>query len=133
MVDTHQDTERALAMLDERIAQLAELETDWDSYGARSIAPEAIAAARDVLRTVIQITEPTIGERVLSVWIAPLPNGGVLLEWHGPTADLEVEVTANGALDLLLEKRAAETYTSSERTDVRVEDVASLLGGVLSA
>lgn len=73
-----------------------------DSYGAKVISPEAIATARDGCRALIQITTLAIGERVLSVWNAPLPSAGVLLEWLGATAALEVEVTANCALDLVL-------------------------------
>lgn len=132
MVQTRRDAARALAEMDERIARFAELQPDWDSYGAKSISPVAIATARDVLGTVIRSTEATLGERVLAVWIAPLPNGGVVLEWRGATADLEVEVTASGALEILLEERGREDETV-ERSDARAEEVAALLGGVLAA
>ena len=89
--------------------------------------------AQDVLRSVIRDAEPTRSQRVLSVWIAPLPSGGIGLEWRGATADLDVEIAANGALDLLLEERTDEAAETSERADVRVEDVASLLNDVLAA
>ena len=133
MVLTRRDTDRALALLDDRIARFADLEPDWDSYGAQRIAPTAIAVARDVLRSVIHETEPALSERVLSVWIAPLPSGGVVLEWRGAAAELEVEIAANGALDLLLEERADRTTETSERRDVRAEDIATLLKDVLAA
>jgi hypothetical protein len=93
------------AEMDERIARFAELVPDWDSYGAKAISPRAIAVARDVLRTVVAQTAPALGGRELAVCIAPLPNGGVVLEWHGANADLEVEVTATGASDLLVERQ----------------------------
>ena len=133
MVQTRRGAARALAEMDERIARFAELQPDWDSYGAKVIAPVAIATARDVLRTIIQAAEPALGERVLAVWIAPLPNGGVVLEWRGATADLEVEVTASGVLQILLEARAAGQDETVERSGVRAEDVAALLDGVLAA
>ena len=131
MVQTRQHTKRALAEMDERITRFAELEPDWHSYGAKAISPLAITVAREVLRSVIQQIEPTLAERVLAVWIAPLPDGGVVLEWHGTTADLEV--TASGTLELLVEERAAGRYAYAEHAHVRVEDVASLLAGMLAA
>jgi hypothetical protein len=133
MVLTRQDTDRALALLDDRIARFADLEPDWDSYGAKRISPTAIAVARQTLRSVTQGTEPALSERVLSVWIAPLPNGGVVLEWRGAAADLEVEIAADGALGLLLEERGDQAIETSERTDVGAEDVATLLKDVLAA
>lgn len=133
MVQTRQDTERALATLEERIARFADLEPDWDSYGAKPIFPEAIAKAQKVLRSLIQCAEPQLEERMLSVWIAPLPNGGVLLEWRRAMADVEVEVTADGALDLLVEQRVGEADETFERADISVEEIASLLDDVLAA
>ena len=133
MVQARQDTARALASLEERIARFSDLEPDWDSYGAGAISAEAIAQARNVLRSLIYSAEPRLEEPVLSVWVAPLPNGSVLLEWRGATADVEVEITANGALDLFLERRASETRETSERADIPVEDLASLLNDVLAA
>lgn len=133
MVQTRQDTERALATLEERIARFADLEPDWDSYGAKPIFPEAIAKAQNVLRSLIQRANPRLEERVLSVWIAPLPNGGVLLEWRRAMADVEVEVTADGALDLVVEQRVGEADETFERADIPVEEIASLLDDVLAA
>lgn len=133
MVQVHHDTERALAEMAMQIARFAELESDWDSYGAETISPQAIIAAKDVLQAVIRQTEPIIGEQVLSVWIAPLPSGGIMLEWRGPTADLEIEITADGTLDLLLEERVDDGDAPVERADVSVGEVAALLDRVFSA
>jgi hypothetical protein len=132
MVQTHQNTEQALAEMDERIDRFAALEPDWDSYGAKTVSPTAIATVKNVLRAVTAQADPAIGDRVLAVWLGPLPNGGIVLEWRGPTADLDVEVTASGALDLLLEERGRERVVTTERADVTIAEIVSLLDRVLA-
>jgi hypothetical protein len=133
MVRTHHTSEGALAEIHERIARFGELEPDWDSYGAKKISPTAMAKAQDVLQALGKRPASAIGDDVLGVRVAPLPNGGVLLEWRGPSADLEVEITPTGGLDLLLEERIDGTSETSERANVDVEEIAALLDRVLAA
>jgi hypothetical protein len=133
MVRTHHTTERALAEIHEHIARFGELEPDWDSYGAKAISPTAMAKAQDVLQAVGKRPASASGDDVLGVRVAPLPNGGVLLEWHGPSAELDVEITPTGTLDLLLEERSDGRYETSERAGVDVGEIAALLDRVLAA
>ena len=87
MVQTRHNTERALAHIHERIARFGDLEPDWDSYGAKPISPTAMATAKDVLRAVSQRTTATTGDAAFGVRVTPLLSGGILLEWHGPSAE----------------------------------------------
>ena len=64
---------------------------------------------------------------MLSVWVAPLPSGAVVLEWRGAMAEVDIEVTAKGALELLVEERGDAAFETSERGDASIEDTASLL------
>ena len=122
-----------LARLYQQLAEFSELDEDWDSYGARSITPSALTVARGFLESITRLMPASIGRQVLSVWIAPLPNGGVLLEWRGSKAELEVEATADGKLDLLLEKLIDDRSEYAERSGVSVEEVVPLLHAVLAA
>jgi hypothetical protein len=133
MVQTRHGTERALAHINERIARFGDLEPDWDSSGAKPISPTAMATAKDVLRAVSQLTTAATGDAALGVRVTPLPSGGILLEWHGPSTDLEVEVTRTGRLDLLLEERVGGTDETSEHAGVDVAAIAALVDRVLAA
>lgn len=75
----------AAEYIDRRLADLAALTANWDSYGARPVTTEAIAAARVTALAVID-AHPVI---------VPTCAGGVLVEWdgdgyaeHGPTGDI---------------------------------------------
>ena len=123
----------ALTGLYQRLAEFSELDEDWDSYGARTVSPRAVDAAWRFLESLTRMTSPAMRRQVVSAHIAPLPNGGILFEWTGATADLEVEVTSEGALDLFLEKRMDDEPEYTERSGVGVEEVTPLLNVVLSA
>lgn len=61
----------------ERIADLAELVDDWDSYGAEHVTDEALAVLRNLCAV-------------------PLKDGGIQIEWHCSGWDVEVEVNRHG-------------------------------------
>jgi hypothetical protein len=116
-----------------KIDAFGELEPDWDSYGGKAISAGAIDSAKRFLQVVTSLTPPQLRSRALAVWVAPVPNGHVLLEWHGSEADLEVEVTETGDVDLLLASRTDGRSEYREEMDVGPQDVALLLDRVLSA
>lgn len=64
----------------EKLESLRLLKSNWDSYGAASISPEAIATAS-------QFLQPDI---------VPTSQGGIQLEWHNFGIDLEIEITPAG-------------------------------------
>jgi hypothetical protein len=69
----------------DRLAQLLRLPANWDSHGARSVAPQAVIA---VVRALLE----TMPEDVTGPSIVPTVDGGVQLEWHSRGIDLEVGV-----------------------------------------
>lgn len=73
------------------MAELLQLEPDWDSYGARRIEPRTILYGLDVLRYSMRGATP-------APLVVPAPRGGFQLEWHEHGMDLEVEVLPNGHL-----------------------------------
>ena len=60
-----------------RIRKLASLEPDWDGYGGRPPTEEAVTAAAGLLLETHGLTQG----RLDSPFIAPLPEGGLELEW----------------------------------------------------
>ena len=69
-----------------RIDGFADLTEDWDSYGAPPIAPSAIEATKRVLTILSEVKVQT----------APTCQGGISIEWHGPSGDLELEIMPDG-------------------------------------
>ncbi len=79
----------ALRTLDE----FAELDADWDSYGANPISEIAIEKARAILHWVAAYGILPEGPEPVAV---PLADGGVQLEWLGNVETLEVEISPEG-------------------------------------
>ncbi len=78
-----------------RIAQLALLSNNWDSYGSPPIRPIALASA-------IQFLLLTDRENPPSPYIGPVTGGGVQLEWHTSTRELELEILPDGSLEYVM-------------------------------
>ena len=74
------------AVASERISRLAKLEPDWDGYGGEPITQEAIEKTASLLTIIQGLT----GGNLPSPFIAPLPDGGLELEWE---LDSGVELT----------------------------------------
>ena len=62
----------------ERIAKLSRLEQDWDGFGGEPITQEAMNAAAGLLAIIHSLTSG----KLRSPFIAPLPEGGLELEWE---------------------------------------------------
>jgi hypothetical protein len=122
-----------LASVHERISGFAALEPDWDSYGAERPSASAIRTARQVLDDLVILYARQFGDKVLPFWASPLPSGGVQLEWRASTAELEVEIDSKGRLAFLLQKGQGADAEFKEGDDVSLQDVASLLGQVLTS
>lgn len=65
------------AELVERIDYLADLEADWDGYGARRVSRTAIKRCLRLLNTIDRHCYSQAGEP----FIAPMADGGLQLEW----------------------------------------------------
>jgi len=62
----------------QRLRHLAYLEPGWDGYGGNSLTQESIELASALLLAVQQLTKGQLE----SPFIAPMPDGGVELEWE---------------------------------------------------
>lgn len=109
----------ALRKLDE----LKNLPEDWDSYGADLISPNAIAKAKAILTSVMIAFDRIIGIVVQLTDVIPIADGGVQLEWIGPHAELEIEISPTGNISLLYISGSEDRRTYEESEDNSLDDV----------
>jgi hypothetical protein len=67
----------------DRLRTIVKLPPGWDSYSAKPVRQENVEAALQALVTVMS-------EGSELPWIVPLPSGGIQLEWHSESSDIEI-------------------------------------------
>lgn len=120
-----------LSSSNQRLDELAALPDDWDSYGAPPPSATAIRQARGTLLALTEQPDLLGVPGVNPAHIAPLPSGGVQLEWTGPRAEIEVEIDPEGKLAYLLIAQAGEQRTFTEAKDVSAKTIVDLVTRVL--
>ncbi len=97
----------------DRCAQLLQLSDNWNSYGARSIEPSAVAAAIELL---LQLMNPGTPPPL----VIPTNRGSVNLEWHTQGMDVEVKDIESGRVYLYVEdQRGDHEWDGELRSDVQ--------------
>ena len=89
------DLDAAYRAVIEKIRRLTDLPDGWDSYGSRTIQPEAVAGAATLLLSASH-------SRMPAPFVAPVSGGGLQFEWNLEGCDLEVEALPDGGLRYLL-------------------------------
>ena len=115
-----------------RLAEVARLEEDWDSYGGLPPTPDAIRAARRLLTRLLPQNGSTPGHGVGPNAVLPFPNGGVQLIWERDADELQVDVGPSGDFGYLWVRRDGGARESSEAESVTEEAILSLVGQFLS-
>jgi hypothetical protein len=93
----------------DRISTLEKLEENWDSYGGLPVAAAAISRVRVLLSNLDIEDMPT-------PHVAPLPDGGVGLQWRVAGRDLEIEIEPNGETHYLQTKVGTESVAGDVRS-----------------
>jgi hypothetical protein len=103
----------------DRLAEYARLPADWDSYGSPPVSGVALIEACRLLVAATERFGGRAGARIGPYHVAPIPGGGVLLEWRGRGVALEVHVGSDGALGWLLaeEQGGEERYREGRAAD----------------
>ncbi len=114
-----------------RLAQLAALPTDWDSYGAAPPSLLALSTARELLLAVDEQFGHVVGERVQPYAVAPIADGGIHLEWRGPRAEIEVEIDLMGQQGYLVVAEQGGERTFEEKDNPVGAEVAAAVAKVL--
>jgi hypothetical protein len=99
----------------DRLARLAQLEPGWDGHRASPISRTIIDYACNLLPRIMALGLP-------APFIAPLPFGGLQLEWHRNGRDLEIEIHAPSRLYAYY----CELATGSESEMELRDDLAAL-------
>ena len=115
------------------LAVLGELADNWDSYGGAPPTPTSLEAARSLLSDLDRQARILPGRAVTPFHIAPLPSGGVQLEWTGPSKDIEVEIGPDGALAYLVIDRSGGERRFTEDEQVPATTVVELVVGTLAS
>jgi hypothetical protein len=120
----------ALRELDE----FQNLTPDWDSYGARSIAPDAIATARRLLMALQDDFSTMLGDRLKPFDVAPIATGGVQLEWRGGGGRvIEVEITPESELRYLIVEPSAGRPRYKQGTNASPAEILAQVERILSS
>ena len=124
------ETESLLPAL-RRIAEMAELPANWDSYGGEPPSPRAIAGACLLIEAVAE-TRDRSGGGARAPWTsAPLPTGGLQVEWLGDQARIEVQIGPTGALGYLVSRNDDSEF--DEADDAPFDDVVERIVNVLES
>lgn len=123
--------ESFLSTTRERLNQLTKLGPNWDSYGASPVSEVAILRSNRLLEEFLLSFADLVGASVRPYAVAPLSNGGVQLEWRGPTGFLEVEVGSEGDLGYLLAIGTGDGRTLQEGDDVTSAEILQLAARIL--
>jgi hypothetical protein len=81
-----------------KCVSFVELENNWDSYGGRPVHESIAQAAANLIVQLVRasVPEPTV---------VPTSGGGIQLEWHTTTVDLEIELASAGRISAVFEDR----------------------------
>ena len=110
-----------------KLDELQNLPEDWDSYGADPISPNAIAKAKSIIISVTSSFGIAIGDVVQLTDVIPIADGGVQLEWVGPHAELEIEISPNGNIGLLYISGSGDRRKYEESEDNSLNDVYAMI------
>jgi hypothetical protein len=115
------------------IDEFQDLTPDWDSYGARSIAPAAIATARRLLMALQDDFSTMLGDRLKPFDVAPVATGGVQLEWRGGGRVIEVEITPESELRYLIVEPSAGRPRYKQGTNASPAEILAQVERILGS
>jgi hypothetical protein len=115
----------------ETLDEIAQLEDDWDSYGALRPTAAAISAGHLLLGALWDELGHLVDEGVMPWAVAPLADGGVQFEWRGPGGAIEVEVSPRGTMKYLVERDEKTIAKSDPLTVVGAQEILGRIRDVL--
>jgi hypothetical protein len=98
------------------LSTLANLTTDWDSYGGSPVALESVISTLQLLLATMSPTTP-LPEFV------PTPRGTIQLEWHTRGIDLEIDALGRGLYRLAFENFNADDETIEDKITSNLDDI----------
>lgn len=105
-----------------RLNEFAMLPSGWDTYDAKPIAAIAIHEARQLLAAVARRCANQT-DAAIPFFLAPLPYGGIQIEWRRPNKEIEVEIGPDGRFGYLRTTGEGEHRTFEERDNVSADQI----------
>ncbi|MGI8857570.1 MAG: hypothetical protein ACR2JW_17690 [Thermomicrobiales bacterium] len=105
-----------------RLDEFATLPPGWDTYDAQPIAARALDEARRLLAAVGRRLN---GRAMIArpFFVAPLPYGGVQIEWRRAENEIEVEIAPDGRFGYLSTTGEGENRVFVEKDDASTDEV----------
>jgi hypothetical protein len=122
-----------LRQADERFAELAAYEDNWDSYGGEPLTAEAQAAARRLLHLVCARHGEADRALVRPVAIAPTPDGGVIIDWERPGQSVSIIVYGDGTFGYLTSVGLGASREFTESDSAPQDTVLALIERLLGS
>jgi len=91
------------------IRELANLPSNWDSYGSQPLAASAVRRSFNLLPLVLSDTSPAPS-------VIPTRDGGVQFEWHRGGIDIEVKIPPSGSASYLIADAGTGVEQESEES-----------------
>ena len=115
-----------------RIVEMAKLAPNWDGEDADPPTAESVAAACFLIEAVAERRQREGGVGVPPATSSPIPDGGLLMEWQGPSARIDVEAKPDGALGYLVEWETGSAARYEEADTASLDAVLALIDRVLN-
>jgi hypothetical protein len=116
----------------ERLQELSKLEPNWDSYDAEPLSPTAVATASTLIAAVDETRRAVTGKHAPPWMVAPVPDGGLQVEWKSGPRKIEVLIDPEGDLSYLIIDRSAAIPAYTEQHGVSLGQIRALVDAVLA-
>jgi hypothetical protein len=107
----------------EALNVLSALPANWNSYAAKELDVAAVTGA-------VQLLVGVMSENTPLPTFVPVPNGGVLLEWHTHTVDLEVSVLPSGRMHVFCERAGQDPIEFEGLPQEKIGQLKGLIQGI---
>lgn len=114
-----------MATLTEQLDLMLTLQPNWDGYNADPIVPEVVEVAKEFVGVLHALLGR--GGDETNMFVAPGPDGGVLVEWDDEGAEYEMEINPDGSFGFLREDKLTGVMTTEKFQAGRFAVPASLL------
>lgn len=114
-----------------RIVEMAKLAPNWDGEDADPPTAEAVAAACFLIEAVAERRQRLGGVGVPPATSSPTPDGGLLIEWRGPSASIDVQANPDGTLGYLVGWETGSAARYEEADTASLDAVLALIDRVL--
>ena len=115
-----------------RIVEMAKLAPNWDGEDADPPTADAVAAACYLMEAVAAQRQQQGGVGIPPATSSPIPDGGLLIEWRGPAARIDVQANPDGSFGYLAKWDSGSAARFEEVDAAPLDTVISMIDRVLS-